>query len=191
MARRRNGKQKMQGLLKGGSITKRLYPFVKSVTAPIAFLEQITAKDRQDLGNSFSQAGYGTQLKIMSNIVMGRLAGITPFHKLSDGTMLPTAPQTINPAGVLNKWTNAALIGLGYKIIGSQINKTTGMSLIPETSKIGTIAKSAFIGGALGGFFDDAPRKSQTFTRQSFPTTNSALTNTNYNSGQDTTGSSF
>jgi len=172
-----------------GSLKNRLYPFVKTVSAPIAFIEQISAKDRQDLGNSFSQAGYGTQLKIMSNIVMGRLAGITPFHKLSDGTMLPTAPQTINPAGVVNKWTNAGLIGLGYKVIGSQINKTTGMSLIPETSKIGSIGKSVLIGGALGGFFDDAPAKAQTFTRQSFPT-NRALTTT-YNSGQDSTGSSF
>ena len=127
----------------------------------------------------------------MSNIVMGRLAGITPFHKLSDGTMLPTAPQTINPAGVVNKWTNAGLIGLGYKVIGSQINKTTGMSLIPETSKIGSIGKSVLIGGALGGFFDDAPAKAQTFTRQSFPTTTNRALTTTYNSGQDSTGSSF
>ena len=187
MAKRRNGKSKMPKI---GSLKNRLYPFVKTVSAPIAFLEQITAKDRQDLGQSFSTAGYSTQLKIMSNIVMGRFAGITPFHKLSDGTMLPTAPQTINPAGVVNKWTNAGLIGLGYKVIGSQINKTTGMSLIPETSKIGSIGKSVLIGGALGGFFDDAPAKAQTFTRQSFPTTNRALTTT-YNSGQDSTGSSF
>ena len=183
----------MKGLLKGGGgISKRIFPVVKTLSAPIAFLEQITAKDRQDLGQSFSTAGYTTQLKIMSNIVLGRLAGITPFHKLSDGTMLPTAPQTINPAGVMNKWTNAGLIGLGYKIIGSQINKTTGMSLIPETAKIGSISKSVFIGGALGGFFDDPiTKQSQTFTRQSFPTTNTAITNTNYNSGSDSTGSSF
>ena len=164
MAKRRNGKSKMPKI---GSLKNRLYPFVKTVSAPIAFLEQITAKDRQDLGQSFSTAGYSTQLKIMSNIVMGRLAGITPFHKLSDGTMLPTAPQTINPAGVVNKWTNAGLIGLGYKVIGSQINKTTGMSLIPETSKIGSIGKSVLIGGALGGFFDDA--KSTNIYQTKFP----------------------
>ena len=188
MAKRRNGKSKMPKI---GSLKNRLYPFVKTVSAPIAFLEQITAKDRQDLGQSFSTAGYSTQLKIMSNIVMGRLAGITPFHKLSDGTMGPTAPQTINPAGVVNKWTNAGLIGLGYKVIGSQINKTTGMSLIPETSKIGSIGKSVLIGGALGGFFDDAPAKAQTFTRQSFPTTTNRALTTTYNSGQDSTGSSF
>jgi hypothetical protein len=191
MAMKRRTKGKMPKL---GSFKNRLFPFVKAVSAPIAFLEQITAKDRQDLGNSFSQAGYTTQLKIMSNIVMGRLAGITPFHKLSDGTMLPTAPQTINPSGVINKWTNAGLIGIGYKLLGGGINKMSkdmGMgSVIPETAKIGSIGKSVLIGGALGGFFDDAPAKAQTFTRQSFPSTNRALTTT-YNSGQDTTGSSF
>jgi hypothetical protein len=188
-------KKKSKTMKKIGNIGNRLFPFVKSVSAPVAFLEQITAKDRQDLGNSFSQAGYGTQMKIMSNIVLGRLAGITPFHKLSDGTMLPTAPQTINPAGILNKWTNAGLIGIGYKVLGGAINnqaKSMGIkgSIVPETSKIGSIGKSVLIGGALGGFFDDAPAKAQTFTRQSFPTTNRALTTT-YNSGQDSTGSSF
>ena len=179
-----------------GNIGNRLFPIVKSVSAPIAFIEQISAKDRQDLGNSFSQAGYGTQIKIMSNIVLGRLAGITPFHKLSDGTMLPTAPQTINPSGVLNKWTNAGLIGIAYKVLGGAINnqsKSMGAgNIIPETSKIGSIGKSVLIGGALGGFFDDPVQKNnQTFTRQSFPTTNRAMVNTSYNSGQDSTGSSF
>ena len=178
--RRRNSKQKMKGMLKGGSIKRKLFPIVKTVTAPIAFLEQLTSQDRASLGNSFSGAGYGTQLKIMSNLVMGRLAGITPFHG-----GLPTAKQTINPSGVLNKWTNAGLIGLGYKIIGSQINKTTGMSLIPETSSIGSIAKSAFVGGALGGFFSEPTAR--TVTQQSFPSLTSSMVNGNYNSGQDST----
>ena len=186
----KNGRRKFKNPIKGKSISNILYPIVKTATAPLAFLEQISKKDRQDLGQSFTTAGYGTQLKIMSNIVMGRIAGITPFHKLSDGTMLPTAPQTINFAGVNNQWTQAGLIGIGYKLIGGHINKMTGKSLIPETSKIGTISKSAFLGGALGGFFDDSPAKAQTFTRQSFPTTNRALTTT-YNSVQDSTGSSF
>ena len=181
MARRRNGKQKMKGMLKGGSIKRKLFPIVKTVTAPIAFLEQLTSQDRANLGNSYSDAGYGTQLKIMTNLIMGRIAGITPFHG-----GLPTAPQTINPSGVLNKWTNAGLIGLGYKIIGSQINKTTGMSLIPETSTIGSIAKSALVGGALGGFFSEPTPK--TITQQSFPALTSSMTvNSNFNSGQDTT----
>ena len=188
MARRRNGKQSLKGLFKGKSISSRVFPIVKTVSAPIAFLEQITAKDRQDLGNQFSQAGYGTQLKLMSNIVLGRLAGISPFPKLY------TAPQTINPAGVLNKWTNAGLIGIAYKVLGGGVNKISrdmGMgSIVPETSKIGSIGKSVLIGGALGGFFDDAPAKAQIITRQ-IPAQNRVLTNTTYNRGSDSTGSSF
>tara|TARA_R110002051_G_scaffold24801_2_gene61190 strand:- start:355 stop:924 length:570 start_codon:yes stop_codon:yes gene_type:complete len=187
---KRNGRRKLKNPLKGKSISNIVYPVVKSVTAPIAFLEQISKKDRDDLGQTFTTAGYSTQLKMMSNIVLGRIAGFTPFHKLSDGTMLPTAPQTINVAGVNNKWTQGALMGLAYQFIGSHINKMTGKGIIPQTSKIGTISKSALIGGALGGFFDDAPAKAQTFTRQ-IPMQNRVLTNTTYNSGQDSTGSSF
>jgi len=188
----KNGRRKFKNPIKGKSLSKILYPVVKSVTAPLAFLEQISKKDRQDLGQSFTTAGYGTQLKIMSNIVLGRVAGITPFHKLSDGTMLPTAPQTINFAGVNNQWTKAGLVGIGYQMIGGHINKMfPGKNYIPETSRIGTVAKSAFIGGALGGFFDDSPAKAQTFSRQSFPTTTNRALTTNYNSGSDSTGSSF
>jgi len=182
---RKRSKQSLKGLLKGKSISSRLFPIVKTASAPIAFLEQITAKDRQDLGNQFSQAGYGTQFKILSNIVLGRLAGLSPFPKEY------TAPQTINPSGVLNKWTNAGLIGIGYKVLGGGVNKLArdmGMgSIVPETSRIGSIGKSVLIGGALGGFFDDAPAKTQTFTRQ---VPQRALTQSSY-SGSDSTGSSF
>jgi hypothetical protein len=177
--RRRNGKQKLTGMLKGGSIKRRLFPIVKTVTAPLSFFEQITSFDRASAGNNFSQAGYGTQVKMLSNMVLGRIAGITPFTKVGG-----QASQTINPAGVMNKWTNAGLIGLGYKIIGSNINKATGMSLIPETSSIGSIAKSALIGGALGGFFSQPTQ--QTFSNP-VPTNSSMITNGNYNNGQDTT----
>jgi hypothetical protein len=182
----------MKGLLKGGSITKRIFPVVKSLSAPISFLEQITASDRKALGNSFSQAGYSTQLKIMSNMVMGRLAGITPFHKMSDGTMLPTSKQTINPSGVLNKWTNAGLIGLGYQLIGSQINKTLGKNYVPETSKIGSISKSVFVGGALGGIF--SPSEAKPASQISFPSTNTTVISTTTNgtfNTIDTTESSY
>jgi len=193
MTKKQKMANKAKGLLKGGSITKKIFPIVKTVSAPISFLEQLTSADRKNLGQSFSTAGYGTQLKIMSNLVMGRLAGITPFHKMGDGTMLPTAKQTINPSGVMNKWTNAGLIGLGYQIIGKQINKTTGMSIIPETSRIGSISKSVFVGGALGGFFSPSEPKAVT-PSASFPTntvTSYANTNGTYNNGSDSTGSSY
>ena len=185
------GKRRSKAKLGLKSVGNKIFPFVKAVSAPIAFLEQITAKDRQTLGSSFSSASTTTQLKILSNITLGRLAGLTPFHKLSDGTILPTAPQTINPSGVLNKWTNAGLIGIAYKVIGGAVNKQTASmglgSVVPETAKVGSIGKSVLIGGALGGFFDDAPvdynKKVNTSTPQSFP----SLTNTSYSSNQMTT----
>ena len=202
------GKRKAQAKLGLKSIGNKLFPFVKAVSAPIAFLEQISAKDRQTLGASFSTASTTTQLKILANITLGRLAGLTPFHKLSDGTILPTAPQTINPAGVLNKWTNAGLIGIAYKVIGGSVNKMSkdmGLgAVVPETAKVGSIAKSVLIGGALGGFFDDAPidpRKQQVMSSpQTFPSLTSSYINTNtnqvyssqtYNNNSDPVVSSF
>jgi len=196
------GKRKAQAKLGLKSIGNKLFPFVKAVSAPIAFIEQISAKDRQTLGSSFSTASTTTQVKILANITLGRLAGITPFHKLSDGTILPTAPQTINPAGVLNKWTNAGLIGIAYKVIGGSVNKMSkdmGLgSVVPETAKVGSIAKSILIGGALGGFFDDPVVKSSTVTTstQSFPSltsTSSYSSNqmTTYNNTSDPIESSF
>ncbi len=169
----RNGRRKK---VKSGlkSIGNKIFPFVKAVSAPLAFFEQVTAKDRQTLGNTFSQASTTTQLKILANISLGRVAGITPFHKLGDGTILPTAPQTINPSGIINKWTTAGLIGIAYGIIGKAVNnmsRNMGLgSVVPEVSKVKSIGKSVFIGGAFGGFFDDPVAGGQTsHIVQSFP----------------------
>ncbi len=102
-------------------------------------------------------ASATTQLKMLSNFVTGRLAGFGLFK--NTGAVTPS--QTINPAGVINKWTNAGAIGIAYKIIGSAVNKISkdmgAGTVVPETARIGSIAKSVFIGGALGGFFDDPP----------------------------------
>ena len=35
----------------------------------------------------------------------------------------------------------------------------TKSGVVPETSRVGSIAKSVLIGGALGGFFDDPPKR--------------------------------
>ena len=161
---------------KAFSIANKIFPFVKAAAPPVAFLEQITSKDRLTLGATFTNASTSTQAKILTNIVTGRLAGITLFHKITDAagvvTLLPTAPQTINPAGVVNKWTTGGLIGIGYGIIGKAVNNmSTGMGLgnvIPATSKIKSIGKGVFVGGALGGFFD-APTGSNSTGITSFP----------------------
>jgi len=148
------------------NIGSKLFPFVKAVSAPIAFLEQLTAKDRQINASAMAGASATTQAKMLLNFVTGRLAGFGLFK--NTGAVTPS--QTINPSGVINKWTNAGLIGIGYKVLGGSINKMSrdmGMgSVVPETSRVGSIAKSVLIGGALGGFFDDPPERVQVQTPQ-------------------------
>lgn len=187
------------------NIGNRLFPFVKAVSAPIAFMEQITAKDRQDNAGTFSSVNTTTQLKMLTNVVTGRLAGFGLFKNLPLGgihdgvSWTNSPPQTINPAGVLNKWTNAGMIGIAYGVIGKSVNnmsRNMGLgSVVPEVSKVKSIGKSILIGGALGGFFDDHPTPTKQFQRQSqsFPMTNtmSYSTNQTYNNTQDSTGSSF
>ncbi len=169
-------------------IGNKIFPFVKAVSAPIAFFEQITAKDRQIFAGQLQSASTTDQLKMLSNFVTGRLAGFGLFHGSLSGTI---PAQTINPSGVLNKWTNAGLIGIAYKVIGGAVNKmSTDMgagSIIPETAKIGSIGKSVLIGGALGGFFDDAPDKPAI---QQQIISSPQIRNT-FNSGSDTTESSL
>ena len=188
MARRRNGRLSRKSFTHFGN---KIFPFVKAVSAPIAFLEQITAKDREINSSQMASGSTTTQFKILLNSVTGRLAGFGLF-KSSVGQDLGLTPkQTINPAGVLNKWTNAGLIGIAYKVIGSAVNKmSTDMgagNIVPETAKIGSIAKSVLIGGALGGFFDD-PVTQQ--TQQPQIMSSPQIIRNTFN-GSDSTESSF
>ncbi len=47
-------------------------------------------------------------------------------------------------------------------------------SVVPEVSKVRSIGKSVFVGGALGGFFDDPVNKQSTQSIQSFPSLQSS-----------------
>jgi prolipoprotein diacylglyceryltransferase len=132
-----------------GGIGNTAYKIARFASAPISFLEQISAKDRQILGNSFSNAPTTQKLKILANVLTGRVSGINFFSNEYQ------APQTINPSGIINKWTGGGLALIGGAILGRQINKSLGTNIIPATGKIQTIGKQFLIGGALGGFFDD------------------------------------
>jgi len=164
---------------KAFSIANRLFPIVKAGAAPLAFIEQISAKDRQTLGSTFSSAGTFSQLKMLANIIMGRTAGITPFGTI-DGKKFNGAPQTFNPSGAFNKWTTGGLIGILYGVVGKAINRTSSNagfgSVLPATSKIMSIAKSVFAGGILGGVFDDPLTSHNVSSSGSFPILNSGLT---------------
>ena len=178
MAKRGRRRSKIKS--KAFSIANRLFPIVKAGAAPLAFIEQISAKDRQTLGSTFSNAGTFSQLKMLANIIAGRTAGLTPFANI-DGKKFNGAPQTFNPSGAFNKWTTGGVIGILYGVVGKAINKTSSNagfgSVLPATSKIMSISKSVFAGGILGGVFDDPINSgSGVSSSGSFPMLNSGLT---------------
>ncbi len=117
--------------------------------------------------------------------------------QLDDGTILPTAPQTIRFDNLLNKWSNAGLLGIGYGIVGGAVNKIgrdMGLgSVVPEVGKVKSIGKSIFVGGVLGGLFDDPVAKTNSTTSHAFNlnTNPQRLILANGSSGQDSTVSSF
>lgn len=130
------------------SIGKTAFNIAKFGAAPLAFLKQISEKDRADLGASFDNASLTTKAKQMVNIVLGRVTGFNPFNDVAK------APQTINPAGIINPTTNAGGIMLVYGVIASKLNKHLGMSILPASREFRSIGKSVLTGGAVGGFFD-------------------------------------
>jgi len=143
------GKRRRKAQTKILSLGSKIFPVAKALAAPISFLEQISAKHRQTMGSSFSNAPTTQKLKILSNIVTGSITGINFFpHEFQ-------AQQTLNPAGVLNKWTNAGALMLVYGVIGKHVNKMIGSGVLPATAKVKSIGKQVIIGGAVGGFFDD------------------------------------
>lgn len=174
-------KQKLKQLYQAKlpSIKRIVYPIAKFGSAPVAFIDQISAKDRQILGSAYDNAPFTQKLKILSNIIMGRTTGINPFSSEYK------APQTLNLAGVINKWTNIGVTGLAYSIIGKGVNRALGTKIAPAVPEIKQISRSLLIGGILGGVFDDPvgnPHKSTTVgTRQysmSNMPTNTRMTST-------------
>ena len=122
------------------SIGQKLYGFIKQATAPTVFLEQVSRKDRETLGNAWTDAPLMQKGKILANVVLGRVTGINPFKDEYQ------APQTINPAGMLNRWT-----GLG---LGMLVYSMLPIKQLPLKGKIGSIGKRTLTGGMIGGIFD-------------------------------------
>ena len=152
MANRRMSKKQrlVQMAKKRGLYTfgKKLYPIAKGVSAPVAFLDQISAKHREAMGTAYTQAPLLQKGKILANIITGSFSGINLFPNEYQAT------QNINPAGLFNKWTTGGATMLGYKIIGSKVNQMGFGNIVPATREIGGIGKSFIAGGAVGGLFD-------------------------------------
>ena len=139
---------------KPSSAGSKIYSVVKNASGYLAFASQLTAKDYSVLNNqaSYKNEDIATKAKIFTNIAVGRLTGITPFK---NGNMYgsETTPFTINPSGMVNKFTGLGIAGLIYKNLP--------MKQLPQKSKVGAVSKRLLLGGALGGLFD-APSNSST-----------------------------
>ena len=142
---------------KGFSIGKKIFPIAKNIAAPVAFIEQISAKHRQTLGTAYTQAPIGQKLKILTNIVTGSTTGMNFFK---DEFQAPLSQLKIN--NIFNKWTTAGAAMIGYSIIAKQANKALGSNILPAQSPIKSIGKQILIGGGIGGLLDDKPTTTNT-----------------------------
>ena len=159
------------------SIGKKIFPIAKNLAAPVAFIEQISAKHRQTLGTAYSAAPMGQKLKILTNIVTGSTTGLNLFK---DEFQAPLSQLKIS--NLFNKWTTAGVGMIGYGIIAKQANKALGSNIMPAISPVKSIGKQLVIGGALGGLFDDKPT-SATMTQGTASIAPAMISNYSYNGG--------
>ena len=156
--RRRTSRRKTNGAKSMGS---KIYSLVKSATPYIAFSSQLTQKDYSALENTnYKNEDMATKAKIFANIVTGRLTGFTAFK---NGNLYgsETTPFTINPSGIVNKFTGLGAAGLIYKNLP--------IKQLPQKQKVGEIAKRLILGGGIGGLFDAPDNTSMSQTANSSP----------------------
>ena len=153
--RRRKRRAPKRKTSKPSTAGSKIYSVVKNASGYLAFASQLTAKDYSVLNNqaSYKNEDIATKAKIFANIAMGRLTGITPFK---NGNMYgsETTPFTINPSGMVNKFTGLGIAGLLYKNLP--------IKQLPQKSKVGAVSKRLLLGGALGGLFDAPEGSSKT-----------------------------
>ena len=151
-----NGKSKKTSI--GGMIWKG----VKEAAGPLVFVEQLTHKDRETMGDAFNSAPLMQKGKILVNLILGRISGINPFPDEVQ------APATINFSGIFNRWSGLGIGMIIYGAIDDSI-KINGKTILPHGSKIKQLSSRVLTGGIFGGIFDapgDKPAKSgQTGTK--------------------------
>ena len=190
----RKNKKKKNGNNGSKSLGNSMYKLAKNASGYLAFASQLTAKDYSDLNatSSYKNEDIATKAKIFANIVTGRLTGLHAF-KGDNLYGSDQIPFTVNPSGVVNKFTGLGVAGLIYKNLP--------MKQLPQKSKVGAVSKRLLLGGALGGLFD-APSNSST-TMASSPKvlgTHMSVQQQNrsasmqtgmFSEGSDSTGGSF
>ena len=146
MAKKRKSKKK-NGNNGSKSLGNSMYKLAKNASGYLAFASQLTAKDYSDLNatSSYKNEDIATKAKIFANIVTGRLTGLHAF-KGDNLYGSDQIPFTINPSGVVNKFTGLGVAGLIYKNLK--------IEQLPQKQKVGAVAKNLLVGGALGGLFD-------------------------------------
>jgi len=159
--RRRSKRRTSRKTSKPSSAGSKIYSVVKNASGYLAFASQLTAKDYSDLNSqaSYKNTDIATKAKIFTNIVTGRLTG-THIFKGDDLYGSDDIPFTVNPSGVVNKFTGLGIAGLIYKNLP--------IKSLPMKSKVGAVAKRVMIGGVIGGVFDP-PMNSPSKTMASSP----------------------
>ena len=149
--RRRRSAKKSVG---SKSVGNKIFGALKGIVPFYVFASQLTQKDYQALENTnYKNEDIATKAKIFTNIVTGRLSGFTPF-KGANMYGSESTPFTINVGGMVNKFTGIGLAGLIYKNLP--------IKQLPMKGKIGTLAKSTLVSGAIGGLFDAPDNSNRT-----------------------------
>lgn len=130
-----------------------IFGIVSKVAPYVAFVSQITGKDTAAIQ---SQPNTVSQLQAYANAITGRLTGINIFKGNS-----VQARQTINIAGVANQWSGMGLAAMIYGEMGKHF------SILPQAGKVRSVGKKVFLGGVLGGLFDD-PTPQTNYIQQSY-----------------------
>lgn len=118
---------------------KGLWGLLGVAAPPIAFLDQLTSKNR-----SLYKGDLMSKAMTLANNITGNIFNFNFFSKA------PKFKQQINPLGIANKYTG---IGIA-SIIGSIVLPRLGLR-IPMMSKAFSVGKKLLPAGILGGFFDD------------------------------------
>ena len=163
MAKKRRRSRKNKNNSKSTGV--KVYDTVSKLAPWYTFFSQLTSKDYEALQQQapeYRNADLQTKAKVFVNMVGGRLAGFTPFkgdHVFGTDDI----KFTINPGGVVNKFSGVSLAGLLYSRLP--------MKFLPEKARVGSLAKKTLTASILGGLFD-APPAGQANTQVSTPRVN-------------------
>ena len=147
MAKKRRRSRKSKSKNSSTSIKSWIRKGVNTVAGPVAFWNQLSEKDYEQLNASpeYQSADYMTKAKIALNIITGSMTGRVIFS--DQYTPTPNGNPRINPAGIINKWTPVWLAGKIYGKVGKSMK-------LPEYATVNKVSNKIAFGSIIGGFFD-------------------------------------